>query len=95
MYYKSFLEMAQEELTLCEEIRWNINILSAAQQVEDEGTDTGAHAKLLSSAGEAVARSLPKLRKIRGEMGGRLMLMEEIAAAALRERLNEPGGDGR
>lgn len=95
MFYTSFLEMAAQEKDLCDEIQLQINILEASKQAEAEGIDTDKHAKLLAESGQRLAAALPKLHRIRAMMGGRLMMHQEQAEKLLRDRMSEPGGDGR
>lgn len=95
MFYTSFLEMAAQEKDLCDEIQLQINILEASKQAEAEGIDTDKHAKLLAESGQRLAGALPKLHRIRAMMGGRLMMYEDMAAKVLRDKMNQPGGDGK
>lgn len=95
MFYKSFWEMAAEEKALCDEIQLQINILAAAEQAEAEGIDTKKHAGLLAESGKRLEMAMPKLHRIRTMIGARMMMCQESAEKLIRERLNEPGGDGR
>lgn len=95
MFYKSFLELALEEKALCDEIQLKMNILDAAHQVELEGRDTSRHGELLRAAGRDMALAMPELRRVRAEMGGKLMMYEELATKSIQEHLTEPGGDGQ
>ena len=95
MFYTSFLEMANREDELCRDIQLRMNVLAAADQVEKEGVDTAAHSELLRAAGRGMAADLRELHMIRAEMGGRLMMYEDMAAKVLRDKMNQPGGDGK
>ena len=72
MYYRSLLDLALEEDSLCEDIQMRINLLDAARQVELEGWDISKHAQLLSAAGNEAAVEMERLRAVRGELERRL-----------------------
>lgn len=93
MIYKSFLEMAKDEDRLCQEIQLRLNIIDAADQVRKDGGDVAAHGEMLAQASAEIARLLPALHTVRAAMGGRLMMLEDMAAVAIRERLGKPGGE--
>ena len=95
MIYKSFLEMARDEDRLCREIQLRLNIIETAKEVEAEGRDMTAHEAMLEKLHEETAKLLPALHAVRVAMGGRVMMLEDMAANVIRDRLRQPGGDGK
>lgn len=94
MVYTSLLSLLQEEEKICREIQTRINILDGANQAEKDGHDMKRHEAILQRASEDIGALLPKLHKVRGEIGGKMMMLEAVAADVVSRRLQRSGEDG-
>lgn len=93
MIYRSFLELAREEDALCREIQERINMIHAGAEARKDGMVGKLGEAALERVGGEVAKLLPGLHRVRGEMGAHQMMLDAIAERALRERLEQPGVD--
>lgn len=93
MIYRSFLELAREEDALCSQMQERINFIHAGTDARKDGMVGKMGEQALERAGEEVAKILPRLHRVRGEMGAHLMMLNALAERALRERLEQPGVD--
>lgn len=89
MVYTSLLSLLQEEEKICREIQTRINILEGANQAEKDGHNMEPHSALLQRASEDIGMLLPQLHRLRGEIGGKLMMMEAVAADVVGRRLHQ------
>ena len=92
--YISIKQLLEREDRFCNQIQTAINFLAVFEEEEANGRDMSAHAAFKKRLEDQIAELLPQLRRVRAEIGGKVMMVEEIAAATLRERLRECGADG-
>ena len=89
MVYTSLLSLLQQEEDICREIQTRINILAGAEQAEKDGRDMAPHAALLNKASEDIAAMLPKLHRLRAEIGSKMIMLEAVAADVKLRRMSE------
>lgn len=87
MVYMSFMELMKREDAICRDIQLDINILAAAEAAEAEGIRSAEESTVVEKANGELPQLLADLHKVRAEMGGRIMMLEEIAAGVIREKL--------
>ena len=86
-HFISSKQLAEKEDKICKEIQTVVNILDAFEQAEADGREMEKHKALKEKLENDLAVLLPKLRKVRAEMGARGMMLQEIASAVIRSRL--------
>ena len=87
MVYMSLMELMKREDAICREIQLDINILAAAEAAEAEGVRSAEESAVVEKANNELPKLLADLHKVRAEMGGRVMMLEEIAAGVIRQKL--------
>lgn len=93
MFYMSMMELMKQEDVLCREIQLAINITEAAEAAAADGCDGAAHSEVAKQAEEKLAEKLAALHRIRAEIGGHLMMMEDMAASTIRRKLESGEGE--
>lgn len=93
MFYMSMMELMKQEDVLCREIQLAINMTEAAEAAAAAGCEGAAGSEVARQAQEKLPVMLAALHRIRAEMGGHLMMMEDMAASTIRRKLESGEGE--
>ena len=93
MFYMSMMELMKQEDVLCREIQLAINMTEAAEAAAEAGCEGAAHSEVARQAQEKLPVMLAALHRVRAEMGGHLMMMEDMAASTIRRKLESGEGE--
>ena len=93
MFYMSMMELMKQEDVLCREIQLAINMTEAAEAAVAAGCEGAAKSEVARQAQEKLPVMLAALHRIRAEMGGHLMMMEDMAASTIRRKLESGEGE--
>ena len=93
MFYMSIKEPLKPEPVQCRDIQLATNTTEAAEAAPEARCEGAAHSEVARQAQEKLPVMLAALNRIRAEMGGHLMMMEDMAASTIRRKLESGEGE--